>query len=177
MEKSKTVIKTILVLSLVLGSLFSWLLPKPNQVSAQTASLVATVRLNPLEVKVFAPSFVRVGEQFRVRATISNLGGTKIKKTKAEIFLDPGLSLKGSSRRKLGVISAAASRTASWRVTAKKGGSYVILVEASGIEEETGDLVETSDSTIVEVRSFISFWRLIRYRSIPDTIRKFLARA
>lgn len=169
MKKSRTVIKTILVLSLVLGSLFSWLLPKPNQVSAQTASLVATVRLNPLEVEVFAPSFVRVGEQFRVRATVSNLGGRKIKKTKAAIsFSDSGLDIRGKSEQKLGVIPVTESKLASWRVTARETGNYVILVEASGIEEETGNLVEASESTIVEVRTFISFWRLMR---------RFLARA
>lgn len=171
------VIKTILVLPLVLGPLFSWFLPKQNRVSAQTASLVATVRLNGLEVKVFAPSFVKVGEQFRIRATVSNLGRAKIKKAKAEISLDPGLDLRGNFKRKLGVILATESRAVFWRVTARQEGRYVVLVEALGIEEEAGNLVEASDSTIVEVQTFISFWNLIRYKSIPDTIRKFLARA
>ncbi len=170
MKKSKKIIKTLLVLPLVLGLFFSWFLAKQNLVLAQTASLVATVRTNPLEVKVTALHPVSVGERFKVEATVSNLGKSKIKKTRVEIFLNSGLGLKGKSERKLGVILAENSKTASWRVTAEKTGEYVISVEASGIEEETGDLVKASDTTmvIVEVQNSASFWTLIR---------KFLARA
>lgn len=160
-----------LVLPLVLGLSFFWFLAKQNQVSAQTANLVATVRINGLKVQVTAPSLVRVDRRFKVEATVRNLGGSKIKKTKAVIsFSDSGLDLKGRSGRKLGVILEDGSKVASWRVTAKKAGSYVILVEASGIEEETGNLVEASETVMIRVktRTNRSFWSLLR---------KFLARA
>lgn len=151
MEKSKKIIKTILVLPLVLGLFFSWGSARQNQPWAQTASLVATVRINPLEVEVTAPSPVSLGERFRVEAVVKNLGETRIKKTKVELFWDPGLSLRGNPVRKMGVILGKESKTASWRITAEETGSYVILVEASGIEGEGGDLVEASDTTIVQV--------------------------
>lgn len=176
MKKSKAVIKTILVLPLVLGLLFSSV--SSLIFASQTGTLVATVRINPLEVEVTAPSSVSLGERFKVEATVKNSGDTKIKKTKIEIFLnselnlDSGLNLKGNTERKRGVVLAKDSKTAFWWVTAEKTGIYVISVEASGIEEETGDLVEASGSTIVEVeveaQASTSFWSLIR---------QFLARA
>ncbi len=130
---------------------FSWVSAEQNQLWAQTASLVATVRINPLEVEVTAPSPVILGERLKVEVIVKNLGETKIKKTRVEIFLDPGLSLKRNPVRKMGVIPEKGSKTASWRVTAEEMGSHVILVEASGIEEEGGDLVEASGTIIVKV--------------------------
>ena len=53
--------------------------------------------------------------------------------------------------RKMGVIPEKGSKTASWRVTAEEMGNHVISVEASGIEEEGGDLVEASGTAIVKV--------------------------
>lgn len=164
MKKNKKIIKTILVLPLVLGLFFSWFLAKQSQSLAQTASLVATVRINSLEVEVTAPSSVSLGERFKVEATVRNSGETKIKKTKVEIFPDSGLNLKGNSERKMGVILAENSKTASWRLTAEETGSYFIQVEARGIEEESGGLVEASDvsdSIIVKVKNSTSFWSLI----------------
>lgn len=166
MKRSKKIIKTILVLPLVLGLLFSSI--SSFVFASQTGTVVATVRINPLEVEVTAPPFVRVGERFKVEVTVSNLGDTKIKKAKVEIFLDSGLSLKGKSEQKLGIILAEDSKTVFWWVTAEEIGTNVVLVKASGIEEETQDLVEASDSTIVKVQASLSFL---------DIIRRFLARA
>lgn len=134
-----------------MGLFFSLVPAEQNQLWAQTASLVTTVRINPLEIEVTAPSPVVLGARFKVEAIVKNLGETKIKKTRVEIFLDPGLSLKRNPARKMGVILEKESKTASWRVTAEEMGSHVILVEASGIEEEGGDLVEASGTTIVRV--------------------------
>ena len=134
-----------------MGLFLSWVSTEQNQLWAQTASLVATVRINPLEVEVTAPSPVILGERLKVEVIVKNLGETKIKKTRVEIFLDPGLSLKRNPVRKMGVIPEKGSKTASWRVTAEEMGSHVILVEASGIEEEGGDLVEASGTIIVKV--------------------------
>lgn len=168
MKKSKKIISPILVLPLVLGLLFSWFLTKQSQVLAQTGAVVATVRINPLEVEVTAPSSVSMGERFKVEAIVKNLGGTKIQKTKVEIFLSSGLSLKGKSERKLGVILEEDSKATSWRITAKETGIYFISVEVSGIEAETGDLVEASGNTMVELQNSTSFL---------DIIKQFLARA
>lgn len=170
MKKSKKIIRTLLVLPLVWGLFFSWFLTKSNPLLAQTASLVATVRINPLEIEVDTPRLVSVGERFKVEAIVKNSGETKIKKTKVEIFLSPGLNLKGNSKRKLGIILAEDSKTTSWWVAPEKTGNYLIVVNASGIEEETGGLVEASGSAtlMVEVQDSGGFWSLIR---------KFLAKA
>lgn len=169
MRKNKKVLKTIPALPLVVGLLFSWFFSSPSQTFSQTATLVATVRINPLKVKVEAPSSVSVGQRFKVKAIVSNLGETKIKQAKAEIFLPQGLALKGNPEQKLGAILPNKSKTASWQVIAEVTGGYVILVKASGVEEKTGDLVEAEGTVTVQVQASTSFWRGI--------IRRFLARA
>lgn len=158
MKKNKTVIKILLVLPLVVGLVFTG----QSQVLAQSASLVATVRVNPLKVEVTTTSPVSVGQRFKVQAIINNLGQTRIKQAKAEIFLPPGLSFKGNSEQNLGVILPNNSKTASWQIIAETPGDYFILVYASGIEEETGGLVKAEGTTPVIVTNSLSFWGRIR---------------
>ena len=66
---------------------------------AQSATLTATARVNPLEVEVIAPNGVTVGEWFEITANISNLGGETITKAYATIHTDPKLTVRGKKKK------------------------------------------------------------------------------
>ena len=116
--------------------------------------MTAIVRINPLVVTVSAPGFVSAGEHFNVKATIENRGEAKIKKAVAAIRFEPdeGLTLIGGNAEKtMGVVPPYKEKTARWRVSAQKRGTYVILVSASGEDEPTGTLLTAEDSATVQV--------------------------
>ncbi len=165
MKKSKKAIKIILVLPLVLGL---FLLCLSSLVSAsQTGTVVATVSINPLTVKISAPSVVRQGRLFKVRARIGNLDQSKIEEVKAIISVPLGLAVQGAAEKKVGkvgVIRGGKEKRVSWRVLAEETGNHFILVEASGIEEESGDPVKAGGGTmvVVEVQNSRGFWSLIK---------------
>ena len=166
MKKSKKIIKTILVLPLVLGLLFSSF--SSFVFASQTGTLVATVSINPLTLQLSAPSIVQQGRSFRLRAQIGNLGQSKIKEAEAIISVPSGLIVKGAEEKKVGIIRGGREKRVSWQIKAKTEGIYIIQVEARGRVAETGDLVTTSETVMVKVMAQISFL---------DLIRQFLARA
>lgn len=160
MKKSKRIIKTTLVLSLVLGLLFPSL--SSLVFASQTGIVVATVSINPLEVEVTAPSTVLVGESFKVTGVVKNLGLTRIRRSRAVLSLNPGLSLRGKEEKSLGIIGGESEKTAHWQLKAESPGTYILLVSASGVEEESGDLVEASGTTIVKVAEKLTFFSKLR---------------
>lgn len=165
--KSKTIIRTILVLPLVLGLSFSSF--SSLVFASQTGTVVATVRINPLKLEVSVPFLVFEQQRFKVKAKVQNLGETKIEKAKAEIFLPEGLHLiSPKSRQNLGTLAPHRTKWRTWWVRATREGEYAVLVEAWGVEKETQTQVWVEETAMVEVRARISFL---------DIIRRFLARA
>ncbi len=146
--------------ALLLVPLVSMLTSEEARASPPTASatVLATVRINTLEVEVSlaAPSSVAVGEQFDVVATLRNVGSTKIMGAKATIHL-PTLAtgtafiLRGQEDKNAGAIVPGKDKEAKWKLVAEAAGNYVILVTASGTEEVSGDLLDAQDTRIVEV--------------------------
>lgn len=160
MKKNKKIIKTLLVLPLVWGLFFSLVL---NPVFASpTGTIMATVSINPLSLKIFAPSIVRQRRFFRVRARIGNLGQKEIEEVEVTISVPPGLEIKGEEEKEIEEIEGGKEKRVSWRIKANKPGFYVIQVDARGIMAETEDLVTSSETATVEVRVWISFWDKIR---------------
>ena len=69
---------------------------------AQTATLTATVRVNPLEVEIIAPSEVPVGKWFEIKAEVSNLGTERISRAFATLNTSPEFNVRGSEKKNFG---------------------------------------------------------------------------
>ena len=123
-----------------------------------SATVLATVRINTLEVTVSAPASVTTDTPFRVTAAVKNIGSTKIMGAKATIHLpvlgtSTAFTLRGQEDKNLGVISPGKDKNAKWNLVAKAKGNYFIMVTASGTEEVSGDLLVSQDTTlIIEVK-------------------------
>ena len=124
---------------------------------AQSATLTATVRGNPLEVEVVAPNTVVVGEWFEITADISNLGGETITKTYATIHTDPKLTVRGK-KKKVGTLEAKQTKTITWLAKARSSGNFVISVQATG--ELAGEEISASDTTVIDIFTSSPVWFL-----------------
>ena len=123
---------------------------------AQSGSVTATVRPNPLEVKVSAPSSVGVNEWFDIKVTITNQGAA-VTKTFAKIHTSSDLKLKTRGKKKrIGTLTTGKTKI-TWQAKANQGGNYVILVEVEGFLED--EKITASDTAEMGVTgSILSFW-------------------
>lgn len=143
---------------LLLVSLVSLLTSEEAKAGPPTtsATVLATVRINTLEVTVSAPASVTTDTPFRVTAAVKNTGSTKIMRVTATIHLpalgtSTAFTLRGQEDKNLGVISSGKDKNAKWNLVAKFTGNYVILVTALGTEEVSGDLLDAQDTTLMTV--------------------------
>lgn len=113
---------------------------------AQSGLVVATVRPNPLEVSISAPSGVTVGQWFDVSADITNLGQDTITKTIATLNTPTEFQVKGQ-RKKIGNLASHETKTVTWQVKANASGNFVITAEATG--NLAGETISASDSTLI----------------------------
>ncbi len=125
-------------------------------VFAQSATLVATVRPNPLEVEISAPGSVPVGKWFEIKATISNQGSVAVTKTSAKIHKSSTLSIRGKKKR-IGNLDPGSPQTITWQAKANQTGKFVILVEVEGVLE--GEKISASNATVIlATGSILLFW-------------------
>lgn len=167
MKKSKSLLKTILVLPLVVGLVFSWLVTFPSPVFSQTASLVATVSINPLKVKVTAPSSVKVGQWFTITVEASNRGPKTIQKTVAALTTPTEITVRGKIK-KLGNLGPQETKTVSWQAKANSSGIFIILAEVTG--DLAGEEISATDTTQISANStsrfsLISLFHRLIFRS------------
>lgn len=132
----------IIVASLLILAVFG-----AGSVHAQSGVVTATVRPNPLEVTVSAPSTVTVGQWFDISADIANLGDQTITGTTATIHSPQEVAIKGGQKKKVGDLSGGLTKTVTWRAKATSTGSFVIQVEATG--SLAGEQISSSDTTII----------------------------
>ena len=127
---------------------------------AQSASLTATVRPNPLKVKITAPSNVGVGKWFDISAEVTNFGTEIVTKTTVTLNSPRELRVRNKKKR-LGNLAAGETISLKWQVKAKSEGNFIVLVEASGRLE--GEKISASDSRIITADDsiFLSLLRLI----------------
>ena len=127
---------------------------------AQSASLTATVRPNPLKVEITAPSNVGVGEWFDISAKITNFGTEIVTKTTVTLNSPRELRVRNKKKR-LGNLASGETISLKWQVKAKSEGNFIVLVEASGRLE--GEKISASDSRIITADDsiFLSLLRLI----------------
>jgi len=126
-----------------------------NEVQGSTSgTVIATVTINPLKVKVQArPHSPFVNKEFTVRATVENLSATTLNDTEATIFLPAGLTLLSEESQFLGSIDENRKKRTSWNVRADEAGFHIIIVAVSAIDNETGNSVASESSIMVEVRT------------------------
>lgn len=143
---------------LVLPVALTCLLLAVNSVWAQTASLTATVRPNPLIVEIIAPSNVSVGQWFEIKADVSNLGTETISRTVATIYTPSEISVKGP-KEKIGDLAGGGKKTVIWQAKANRPGSFIIQVEVTG--ELAGESISASDSPLISASSsaLANLWR------------------
>lgn len=116
--------------------------------------IIATVRLNPLEVNVTTSSPIFINNRTFIGAEVKNQGPYWVKDASATIFLPSGLRLiSGSSTNNLGRIQGGKSKSARWRIQALEPGNYIILVEAKATDEPTGTILTASGSALLVVQS------------------------
>ncbi len=102
----------------ILSIMLVYLLAAGGTVYAQSASLNATVRINPLEVKVSSPTNISAGQWFEVKAEVSNLGTERISRTFATLNTSPGFIVRGREKKSLGSLPSGGTKTVRWRVRA-----------------------------------------------------------
>ena len=113
---------------------------------AQSSTLTATVRPNPLKVKITAPSNVGVGEWFDISAEVTNRGSEVITKTTTTLNSPRELRVRNKKRR-IGNLAAGETISLKWQAKAKNEGNFIVLAEASG--RLAGEKISTSDSKII----------------------------
>ena len=123
---------------------------------AQSASLTATVRVNPLEVKLAAPSKIPVRDWFEIEVLIFNKGSEAITKISAKMHTPSELAVKGK-RKRIGTLGPGEITKVIWQAKANQAGDFVIQVDVEGFLD--GEKISESDSTLISATSSIwPFW-------------------
>lgn len=123
-----------------------FLLATGSTTHAQSASLNATVRPNPLEIEVIVPPDVKVGQWFDIEANISNLGDVTVSNTSALISTPSELLVRGG-RKQIGNLSPGTTEIVTFRARANSSGNHLILVEVAG--KLSGEDISASDTKFI----------------------------
>ncbi|MCH7730640.1 hypothetical protein IID21_03895 [Patescibacteria group bacterium] len=135
--------KKLFVLPLALVCLFG----AAGSALAQSATLTATVRVNPLKVEVTAPGVVTVGEWFDIKAEVSNLGTERISRAFATLNTSPEINVRGNVKKRFGSLPPGGTKTIKWRVKVDSPGNYIVTVEAKG--NLAGEEIVASDTDTI----------------------------
>lgn len=123
---------------------------------AQTATLTATVRPNPLIVEIIAPSNVTVGQWFDINVQVTNLGAETIRQTVANLNTPTEIAVRGKNK-KLGNLEGGETKMVTWKAKANTSGDFIIQAEATG--ELVGEQISATDSIIISATSSLArFW-------------------
>jgi len=131
-------------LGVIAASLLLFVAAGAGIVHAQSGTVTATVRPNPLEVSVSAPSPVAVGQWFDISADVSNLGSERIRQTVATLNTPSELQVRGNNRKGLGNLGSGQTKIARWQARVNTSGNFVVQVEASG--NLAGEQISASDT-------------------------------
>lgn len=134
--------KKLIILLIVLLSFFA----VARSAFAQTATLTATVRVNPLKIKVSASSGVPVGQWFDIKAEVSNHGRRTVNKMFVLINKPSGLKIKGKKQR-IGNLAPGETKIVIWRARINSSGIFLVTAEVSGkLDKEE---ITVSDTTTI----------------------------
>ena len=130
----------------ILAAGFLFVAASFSHVYAQSSTVTATVRPNPLKVTISAPQNVSVRQWFTVSADVSNLGKETITQTVATLNVPAKLKVQ-HQRRNLGNLAAHGTKIVTWQVKANVSGNFIITAEASG--KLLTETISSSDSTTI----------------------------
>ena len=117
-------------------------------------SVTATVKVNPLVVSLTAPSGASAGDEFTVRATVGNLGGSRIRRVTATLQLPAGmLDVRGPDTHRLRPLEPFGRRSTEWQLTALESGDFVLMVTASGVDSSDRTLLTTESDAPLTTES------------------------
>jgi len=114
---------------------------------AQEGTVSATVRPNPLEVKISAPTVVNVGQRFDINVDVSNLGTETVNDVVVVINKPQGLSVKGKKSLDIGNLLPGETKPIIWEAKASKPLDYIVQVEATGVL--FGETITSSDTAVI----------------------------
>lgn len=133
----------------ILSILLTYLFAIGGIVYAQSASLIATVHVNPLEVEIILPGNVEIGEWFKITAIIINHGSEKIKHNRVSIYPPPEVSVRGSNEKGVGILRPGGTRTISWWIRVDSPSANFVLIEVVGTL--LGEEVSASDTVSIPI--------------------------
>ncbi len=137
--RKKSLVLIILVLLFVMG----------QRVVLASQTINFSVRINPLVVKVSAPTEVDKGQVFAVEGRVSNRGIRTIKGVRAALELSDGSVLKAENE--LGDIQPGYTKTTSWQIKAENLGKLKLRIEAKGLEAISKESLSAHDTALVTV--------------------------
>lgn len=140
---------------LLLGIVMSLLLAA-SPAFAQSVTVIATVKPNPLNVQVSAPATVPVGQWFDVTLTVTNQGLEIIDQTTATLNTPAEITVRGNKNKRLGKLLAGQVKTVDWQAKATTAGNFII--QANVVGEIAGEQISQSDSTIISAASPLGFF-------------------
>jgi uncharacterized repeat protein (TIGR01451 family) len=107
------------------------------------------LNLQRLDITITVPAEVKVGEEFNVTVTISNLGITNITGVTATITLPEGIILVKPTETSIsvGTVKAGEDKVIYWTVKAEKEGTYTFTIEVTS--ENYPKLTKTSAAVSV----------------------------
>ena len=127
---------------------------------AQSSTLTATVRPNPLKVKITAPSNAPVGEWFDISAEVTNLGSEVITKTTTTTLNSPRELSVRNKKKRVGDLTSGETISLKWQAKAKSVGNFIVTAEASG--RLASEKISDSDTKMIQVDEsiIISLFRM-----------------
>ena len=128
---------------------------------AQTATLTATVHINPLKVEISPIGVIPIKKNwFEIPVVVSNLGSETITKTVVIVHSSPKFTIKGK-KKKIGNLEPGMSKTIVWQAKANRPGNFIIQVEVTG--ELEGEEISASDTLTISTTGSLGafFFRLI----------------
>ncbi len=104
-----------------------------GSISAESASINAAVRVMPLAISLeLSTSEAKVGDAVRARATITNLGPTRVSKVSIEVRVNAsGVRVKEPLVASIGQLQPGKSGSVSWSLCAVGPGGYLVLARAT----------------------------------------------
>jgi len=121
--------------------------------ASPNASIPCTVTiLQPLGLTVSAPPTATLKERFVVVAQVTNQSAGELERVTVELLPPRFLTPMDALVRRDGTLGPDQRLDLSWRISAKKPGTYVILVTASGIDAASGQKLETAATALVVVK-------------------------
>lgn len=143
--------KRAAVLSLLCAALAAGVASAATGPPTPIRSVTGRVLVNPMWVALVVPSGpVDAGKNFKVRVTVTNLGGTPLQNVAVTLVAPSSLALKGPATQQVATIAAAGgAATVQWNGCSTVTGGEVLLARAASgpfVAESTGELVQIAQA-------------------------------